>query len=43
MQPRVLDRPQIDALRERLTEWTDKVQAQGDFARAAAPELFAQA
>ncbi|GAA6001587.1 proteasome regulatory particle lid subunit RPN9 [Rhodotorula paludigena] len=43
VQPRVLDRPQIDALRERLSEWTDKVQAQGDFARAAAPELFAQA
>lgn len=43
MQPRVLDRPQIDALRARLDEWTDKVSAQGEYARAQAPELFVQA
>ncbi|GAA5900747.1 hypothetical protein JCM8208_004601 [Rhodotorula glutinis] len=43
VQPRVLDRPQIDALRARLDEWTDKVSAQGEYARAQAPELFVQA
>lgn len=43
VQPRVLDRPQIEALRARLDEWTDKVSAQGEYARAQAPELFVQA
>ncbi|GAA5916175.1 hypothetical protein JCM5296_003954, partial [Sporobolomyces johnsonii] len=42
VQPRVLDRPQIDGLRTRLVEWTDKVTAVGEFARSQAPELFVQ-
>ncbi|GAA5962949.1 hypothetical protein JCM21900_005354 [Sporobolomyces salmonicolor] len=42
VQPRVLDRSQIDGLRTRLVEWTDKVTAVGEFARSQAPELFVQ-
>lgn len=41
VQPRVLDRTQIDQLRLRLTEWCDKVTGVGAFTQIQAPELFA--
>lgn len=42
VQPRVLDRTQIAGLKDRLADWSDKVQAVGDFTQQQAPELFAQ-
>lgn len=41
VQPRVLDRQQIDQLKTRLVEWSDKVQAVAMHARSQAPALFA--
>ncbi|KAK4704781.1 26S proteasome regulatory subunit N9, partial [Phenoliferia sp. Uapishka_3] len=43
VQPRVLDRQQIDGLRERLATWCDRVSLVGDMAQAqGGPELFVQ-
>ncbi|KAL8278243.1 hypothetical protein RQP46_009416 [Phenoliferia psychrophenolica] len=43
VQPRVLDRKQIDGLRERLSSWCDRVSLVGDMAQAqGGPELFVQ-
>ncbi|GAA5838152.1 hypothetical protein JCM3766R1_001841 [Sporobolomyces carnicolor] len=41
VQPRVLDRQQIDQLKTRLVEWSDKVEAVALHARSQAPSLFA--
>ncbi|GAA5903074.1 proteasome regulatory particle lid subunit RPN9 [Sporobolomyces salmoneus] len=40
VQPRVLDRKQIETLKERLEGWGDKVQAVAMHARSQAPSLF---
>ncbi|KAM0752324.1 PCI-domain-containing protein [Meredithblackwellia eburnea MCA 4105] len=43
VQPRVLDRMQIDDLRKRLGDWSDRVSLVGDLAQAqGGPELFVQ-
>ncbi|KAK4057286.1 DNA topoisomerase 1 [Microbotryomycetes sp. JL221] len=42
VQPRVLDKTQISGLKDRLSSWSDKVIAVGDFTQQQAPELFAQ-
>jgi 26S proteasome regulatory subunit N9 len=42
VQPRVLDRDQIDGLRQRLAEWCGKVAKVGDSTITNAPELFVQ-
>lgn len=42
VQPRVLDRPQIAGLKERLTTWSDRVTGVGEFTQLQGAELFAQ-
>jgi 26S proteasome regulatory subunit N9 len=44
VQPRVLDRPQIEALHGRLTGWCEKVKEVGEFVKGqTAPELLGSA
>ena len=44
VQPRVLDRPQIEALHARLAQWCDKVKEVSEFVKGqTAPELITQA
>ncbi|EPQ30941.1 uncharacterized protein PFL1_01839 [Pseudozyma flocculosa PF-1] len=40
VQPRVLDRRQIEALQNRLRDWCTKVQEVGEFVKNQTPELF---
>jgi 26S proteasome regulatory subunit N9 len=42
VQPRVLDRKQIEGLRQRLEEWSAKVEKVGQATITNAPELFVQ-
>jgi len=43
VQPRVLDRRQIEALQERLNEWCSRVQNVAEFVKGQTPELFVTA
>ncbi|KAN0065350.1 26S proteasome regulatory subunit [Thecaphora frezii] len=43
VQPRVLDRRQIEALQNRLNAWCQKVQQVGEFVKNQTPELFVTA
>ncbi|KAK0543718.1 26S proteasome regulatory subunit [Tilletia horrida] len=43
VQPRVLDRRQIEALQERLNQWCERVQSVAEFVKGQTPELFVTA
>ncbi|KAE8221797.1 hypothetical protein CF319_g4899 [Tilletia indica] len=43
VQPRVLDRRQIEALQERLNQWCERVQSVAEFVKGQTPELFVSA
>ncbi|CAD6962587.1 unnamed protein product [Tilletia controversa] len=43
VQPRVLDRRQIEALQQRLVQWCERVQSVAEFVKTQTPELFVSA